>query len=57
MEAVGEICGAQTAEAKEAPSTGASVLDILERGAEALTPAFGRNGRRRSGDPSFSGLL
>jgi hypothetical protein len=30
MKEVGESCGAQTVEAKEAPRTGASVLDILE---------------------------
>jgi hypothetical protein len=44
MKEVGERCGAQTAEAKEVPSTGASVLETLERGAEALTPASAEMG-------------
>jgi hypothetical protein len=56
MKAGGESCGAQAAEAKEAPSTAASASFMRERGAQKLTQAFGRNGRRRSADPAFSGL-
>jgi hypothetical protein len=50
MEAVGESCGAQTAEANDAPSTAASVLDILERGAQKLTQASAEMG---DADPSI----
>jgi hypothetical protein len=39
MKEGGESCGAQTGEAKEAPSTAASVFVIRERGAQKLTPA------------------
>jgi hypothetical protein len=49
-----ESCGVQAAEAKEATSTEASAFDMRERGAQELTLAFGRNGRRRSGEPRFS---
>jgi len=50
MKEVAESCGAQTAEAKEAPSTGASVSVIRERGAQKLTPASAEMG---DADPSI----
>jgi len=51
-----ESCGAQAAQAKEATSTGANVLEIPERGAQEPTPAWAEMG---VADPTnfFSGLL
>src|SRR5260370_18907394 len=39
-----ESCGAQAAQAKEATSTGANVLEIPERGAQEPTPAWAEMG-------------
>lgn len=50
MREVDESRGVQTAEAKEAPSTGASVSVIRERGAQKLTPASAEMG---DADPSI----
>jgi len=51
-----ESCGAQAAQAKEATSTGANVLEIPERRSAGADAGLGRNGRRRSDDYFFSGL-
>ncbi len=45
-----ERCGAQTAEAKEAPSTEANALGVRERGAQKLTPASAEMG---AADPAI----
>ncbi len=46
-----ESCGAQAAQAKEATSTGANVLEIPERGAQEPTPAWAEMG---VADPTIS---
>ncbi len=57
MKGVGESCGAQTAEAEEATSTGASVSVIRERGAEKLTTASAEMGAADPSNSSFSATL
>ena len=54
MKAGAKSCGAQTAEAKEAPSTAASAFVMRERGAQKLTKASAEMGDRRSGDLTAS---
>jgi hypothetical protein len=46
-----ESCGAQTAQAKEATSTGANVLEIPERGAQEPTRAWAEMG---DADPTIT---
>lgn len=46
-----ESCGAQTAQTKEATSTGANVLEIPERGAQEPTPGWAEMG---GADPTLS---
>jgi hypothetical protein len=50
MKADDESCGAQAAQAKEATSTGATVFEIPERGAQEPTPAWVEMG---DADPSL----